>query len=324
MKLLAGSSHPVLAAGISKELSISLCDCKLGRFSNGEIQIEINENIRNEDVFLIQTGAGTDELTVNDIIMETVIMIDACKRSMAKSITLVMPLFPYSRQDKKNDSRSPISAKVIATMFEQAGMTRMVTMDLHAPQIQGFFNVPVDNIYSLPLVVDLFSTFPQNKYVIISPDAGGMKRAVKFGNALNLPVYGMYKERNYSALGKINQMQLMGDSDNVKGRVALILDDMTDTCGTLVRCADTLKAMGALECKAIVTHGVLSPLGLERLSNNTSLDTLYSSNTLPKPSNDKLLYFSIDVLMSKVIKCLLTGGSISSLFQSCHPKISDH
>lgn len=320
MKLIAGSSHLDLAMGISHELDIPLCECKLGRFSNGEIQIEIHENIRNEEIFIIQTGLGTKELSVNDIIMETIIMMDACKRSMAKSITLIMPLFPYSRQDKKNDSRSPISAKVIATMFEQAGMTRMVTMDLHSPQIQGFFNVPVDNIYSLPLVMDLYRTFDEYNYVIISPDAGGMKRAVKFGNTLRLPVYGMYKERNYNSLGEIDRMQLMGTSENVHGKVALILDDMTDTCGTLINCADTLKTMGVLRCEAIVTHGVLSELGMKRLDNTKSLARLHMSNSLPELDHPKLKYFSIDVLMSNVIRCLITGSSISSLFQNLEHK----
>ena len=315
MKLIAGSSHVSLAQDISYFLDKPLCKCKLDRFHNGEISVEIHENIRNEDVFIIQTGGATKTLTINDIIMETVILIDAFKRSMAKSITLIMPLFPYSRQDKKNDSRSPISAKVIATMFEQAGMTRMVTLDLHAPQIQGFFNVPVDNIYSLPLVKNVFQLFyPDRDYIIVSPDAGGLRRAIKFGSALNLPVYGMYKERNYRQKGTINQMQLMGTPDDVKGKIAIIVDDMTDTCGTLINCAKTLTELGAVGCIPIITHGVLSSLGLKRLTECDEINHMYVSNSLPIIEHDKLQYFTIHELLSRVIECLLTGGSISSLF----------
>ncbi len=315
MKLIAGSSHPELANNISKYLNIPLTRCTLDKFHNGEIRVEIHENIRHHDIYIIQTGAATKNLTVNDIIMETMIMMDACKRSMAKTITLVMPLFPYSRQDKKNDSRSPISAKVIATMLETAGMDRMITFDLHAPQIQGFFNVPVDNLYSLPLVKALFNTFGKDNYIIVSPDAGGMSRAIKVGKTLNLPVYGMYKERNYQIMGKINEMQLMGNKEDVKGKIALIPDDLVDTCGTLIACAEALIDFGVRDCRAIITHGVFSHIGLERLNKTNVISKIYVSDSITPIQNQKLSYFNIDQLLGNVIKCLEEGESISELFK---------
>ncbi len=315
MKLLAGSSHRKLAENISKYLKIPLINCTLDKFHNGEIKIEIHENIRNQNIYIIQTGGSTNNLSVNDIIMETMIIIDACKRSMANSITLIMPLFPYSRQDKKDDSRCPISAKVVATMFETAGMDRMVTIDLHSPQIQGFFNVPVDNIYSLPLVKNLFKDFTnKGDYIIVSPDAGGMKRAITFGKALNLPVYAMYKERNYKVKGVISKMQLMGNKEDIKGKIALILDDISDTCNTLILCAEKLKEYGIRDSKAIITHGVLSQIGLDRLAKSDFLSHVYVSETLPTINNSKLSYFNIDILLGQVIECLQSGSSISSLF----------
>lgn len=315
MKILSGSSHPTLSNEISKYLNIPLTNCTLDKFHNGEIRVEIHENIRHHDVYIVQSGAGTITHTVNDIVMETMIMIDACKRSMAKTITLIMPLFPYSRQDKKNDSRSPISAKVIATMFETAGMNRMVTMDLHAPQIQGFFNVPVDNIYSLPLVKNLFSSFGSGDYIIVSPDAGGMARAIKFGKALDIPVYGMYKERNYSVKGLINRMLLIGNKDDVDGKIAIIVDDMSDTAGTLLNCAKTLKEYGVVDCNAIITHGVFSQIGLDRLDNTDVISKIYVSDSVAAINNVKLSYFPIYELLANVIKCLEDGGSISELFK---------
>lgn len=314
MKLLAGSSHLKLAKEIAKYLNIELINCVLDKFNNNEIHVEIKENIRNEEVFIIQTGSNIDGYSINDILMETMILIDACKRSDTKSITLIMPFYPYARQDKKNESRSPISAKVVANMLENSGINRLVVMDLHAQQIQGFFNIPVDNLYSLPLVLDLFKNKNNQNMVIVSPDAGGMKRALKFGKYLNLPVVFMHKDRNYQIKGKIDKMILVGDSALLKNKIALICDDMTDTLGTILKCAEECHHYGVKDCQALITHGVFSQLGLARLNESKYLSKIYSSNTLPEIIHERIEYFSISELISKVIHCLISGNSISALF----------
>ncbi len=317
MKLLAGSSHPKLAKEIAHFLNVPLTKCILDKFNNNEIRVEIKENIRNEDVFIIQTGSNISNYSINDILMETMIIIDACKRSNSKSITLIMPFYPYSRQDKKNESRSPISAKVVANMLQQSGINRLVVMDLHAQQIQGFFDIPVDNLYSLPLVMKLFENNSKNNMVIISPDAGGMKRALKFGKYLNLPVLFMHKDRNYEIKGQIDKMILVGDSTLLKNKTALIMDDMTDTCGTILKCAEEccLK-YGVTDCHAVITHGVFSNLGLERISKSQYISKIYASNSLPEIKHERIEYFSISKMLAHVIDCLLSGNSISDLFPS--------
>ena len=312
MKLLAGSSHPRLANEISNFLNIKLTPCVLDKFNNNEIRVEIKENIRNEHVFIIQTGANVKDYSINDILIETMIMIDACKRSNSKSITLIMPFYPYARQDKKNESRSPISAKVVANMLEGSGIDRLVVMDLHAQQIQGFFNIPVDNLYSLPLVMKIFQD--TNDFVIISPDAGGIKRALKFGQYMNIPVLFMHKDRNYQVTGQIDRMILVGDSTLLKDKTVLILDDMTDTAGTLLKCAEECSKYNIKDCQAVITHGVFSDLGLKRISETSYISKIYSSNTLPEISHKRIEYFSISKMIANVINCLVTGNSISDLF----------
>ena len=314
MKLLAGSSHPKLANEISAFLGLQLTDCILDKFNNNEIRVEIKENIRNEDIFIIQTGANVVGYSINDILMETMIMIDACKRSNAKTITLIMPFYPYARQDKKNESRSPISAKVVANMLEHSGINRLVVMDLHAQQIQGFFDIPVDNLYSLPLVMDIFNGRTGDNTVIVSPDAGGMKRALKFGQYLNLPVLFMHKDRNYQIKGKIDRMILVGDPELLVNKTVLILDDMTDTCGTLLKCAEECSKYGIKDCQAVITHGVFSELGLKRISESNYISKIYASNSLPEIKHDSISYFSISEMISQVIQCLVSGSSISDLF----------
>lgn len=312
MKIISGSSHVLLAEKIASLLNIKLTKCKLDKFSNNEIRVEIQENIRNEDIFIIQTGSNIKNYSINDILMETMIMIDACKRSNAKTITLIMPFYPYARQDKKNESRSPISAKVVANMLEYSGIDRLVVMDLHAQQIQGFFNIPVDNLYSLPLVMNLF--VDKTNMVIVSPDAGGMKRALKFGEYLKLPVLFMHKDRNYNEIGKIDKMILVGNPELLRNKTVLILDDMADTCGTLIKCAEECNKYDIKDCQAVITHGVFSELGIKRINDSNFISKIYSSNTLPEIENNKINYFDISHLLSKVIHCLLSGSSISDLF----------
>jgi len=328
MKLITGSSNAELGQKIANYLNIPICDCLLEKFSNTEIRVEISENIRNEDIFIVQTGGYSDSYSINDYIMECLIIIDACKRSMAKSITLICPCFPYARQDKKDESRAPISAKLFANILETAGINRLVVMDLHASQIQGFFDIPVDNIYSFPVIDTYFKeTYfkdmtleeVQKKYVLVSPDAGAIKRTLKFAKIMKLKAVFMHKERNYEVANTVDNMFIVGDPDDIKGKTAIILDDMCDTGGTLIKCATLLKENGAKEVVCGVTHGILSGPAIKRLNDSDVITKMIVTNSLNQTVNsvnlDKLEVIDISGLLSKVISCILSGGSISNLFK---------
>ena len=323
MKILSGSSNMPLAKKISDHLNIPLCDCLLEKFSNTEIRVEIKENIRNEDVFIIQTGGYNDDYSINDFIMECLIMIDACKRSMAKSITLIMPCYAYARQDKKDESRAPISAKLFANLLETAGINRLVVMDLHASQIQGFFDIPVDNIYSFPIMNEYFKTnyFKdltqeqiQEQYVLVSPDAGAIKRTLKFAKLMKLNAVFMHKERNYEVSNTVDNMFIVGNPEALKNKIAIILDDMCDTGGTLVKCASLLKENGASNVICCVTHGILSGSAISRIQDSPAIDTMIVTNSMEQADFEKLKIIDVSSLLFKVITCILSGGSISNLF----------
>ena len=328
MKIISGSSNIDLGEKIANHLNVPVCECLLEKFSNTEIRVEIKENIRNEDVFIIQSGGFSEEYSINDYIMECLIIIDACKRSMAKSITLICPCFPYARQDKKDESRAPISAKLLANILEKAGINRLVVMDLHASQIQGFFDIPVDNIYSFPLIdsyfketyfKDLTLEQIQQKYVLVSPDAGAIKRTLKFAKMMKLKAVFMHKERNYQISNTVDNMFIVGDPKDIEGKTAIILDDMCDTGGTLIKCANLLKESGAESVICGVTHGILSGPAIERLQKSDSITKMIVTNSLCQNKNkmsvDKLEVVDISGLLFKVISCILSGGSISNLFK---------
>lgn len=328
MKIISGSSNIDLGEKIANHLNVPICECLLDKFSNTEIRVEIKENIRNEDVFIIQSGGFSEEYSINDYIMECLIIIDACKRSMAKSITLICPCFPYARQDKKDESRAPISAKLLANILEKAGINRLVVMDLHASQIQGFFDIPVDNIYSFPLIdsyfketyfKDLTLEQIQKKYVLVSPDAGAIKRTLKFAKMMKLKAVFMHKERNYQISNTVDNMFIVGDPKDIEGKTAIILDDMCDTGGTLIKCANLLKESGAESVICGVTHGILSGPAIERLQKSDSITKMIVTNSLCQNKNkmsvDKLEVVDISGLLFKVISCILSGGSISNLFK---------
>lgn len=328
MKIISGSSNIDLGEKIANHLNVPVCECLLEKFSNTEIRVEIKENIRNEDVFIIQSGGFSEEYSINDYIMECLIIIDACKRSMAKSITLICPCFPYARQDKKDESRAPISAKLLANILEKAGINRLVVMDLHASQIQGFFDIPVDNIYSFPLIdsyfketyfKDLTLEQIQQKYVLVSPDAGAIKRTLKFAKMMKLKAVFMHKERNYQISNTVDNMFIVGDPKDIEGKTAIILDDMCDTGGTLIKCANLLKESGAASVICGVTHGILSGPAIEKLQKTDSITKMIVTNSLCQNKNkmsvDKLEVVDISGLLFKVISCILSGGSISNLFK---------
>lgn len=328
--ILCGNSHPELGDKIAEKLSIPICDRICDKFSNTEIRLKINANIRNKDVFIVQTGTFLSDKShsINDYLMETLIMIDACRRSMVKSINLIMPCYPYARQDKKEESREPITSKLVANMLCTAGIDRVVVMDLHSAQIQGFFDVPVDNIYSLNLVVEyldenLFNGYTneerKERYIVVSPDAGATKRTLKFAKVMELNTVIMHKQRNYSEKNCVEKVLLIGDEEDVKGKTAIILDDMSDTFGTVKATINILvEQYGAKDVICVVTHGILSGPAIDRINDCEYLSRVIVSNSIPQNINcdkcDKIEVFDISGLLSEVLKRLVSGGSISELF----------
>ncbi|KAI9839478.1 MAG: hypothetical protein M1819_002103 [Sarea resinae] len=310
IKLLTGNSHPQLAKLVADRLGIELTKIMVLQYSNQETSVTIGESVRDEDVFILQSTAPGD---INDGLMELLIMINACKTASARRITAVIPNFPYARQDKKDKSRAPITAKLMANMLQTAGCTHVITMDLHASQIQGFFNVPVDNLYAEPSTLRwIRENLDVAQCVIVSPDAGGAKRATSIADRLDLGFALIHKER--ARPNEVSRMVLVGD---VKDRIAIIVDDMADTCGTLVKAADTVMNHGAKECVAIVTHGILSGNAIETL-NGSRLSRLVVTNTVPHEGKKELCsrIETIDISPTLAEACRRThnGESVSFLF----------
>ena len=306
--IFSGNSNPVLTQKICNYLNVSLGKAKVKTFSDGEIQIEIDENVRSKDVFIIQSTCPP----VNDNLVELLLMIDAFKRSSARRITAVIPYYGYARQDKKVAPRVPISAKLVADLLTVAGSSRVITMDLHAGQLQGFFNIPVDNLYAASVILDYIKTNFQNNLVIISPDAGGVERARAFAKRLHADLAIIDKRRD--APNKAKAMAVIGD---VKGKIAIILDDMIDTAGTLIEAASAIAGKGAKEIHACCAHPVLSGESVERLA-SSSLKTLVVSDTIPLNSKaaacDKIRVLSVADLIGEAIIRSHNGDSVTSLF----------
>ncbi len=308
LSIFAGNSNPILADRISEYLAKPLGRLKVNRFSDGETQVEIHENVRKQEIFVIQSTCNP----VNDNLVELLLLIDAFKRSSASRITAVIPYFGYSRQDKKVSPRVPISAKLIADLLESTGVHRVITMDLHAGQIQGFFNCPVDNLYAAPIIIDDIKTrYPEN-LVVVSPDAGGVERARAFAKRLNAGLAIVDKRR--SAPNKAKAMAIIGD---VKGKIAIVLDDMVDTAGTLTEAASVVVEKGAKAVHAYCTHPVLSGPAIDRI-NESSLSTLVATDTIPLSEEakncDKIETLSIAKLVGEAIMRSYRGDSVNSLF----------
>jgi ribose-phosphate pyrophosphokinase len=309
MSLFAGNSNPDLAKKISVYLDEPLGSATVKTFSDGEIQIEIKENVRGKDIFLLQSTCTP----VNDNLIELLLMLDAFKRASASKITAVIPYYGYARQDKKVAPRVPISAKLVADLLTVSGATRVITMDLHAGQIQGFFNIPVDNLYAAPVIIEYIKEkFDHNNIVIVSPDAGGAERARAFAKRLRAGLAVIDKRRN--APNKAKAMAVIGD---VKGKITIILDDMVDTAGTLTEAAAALDANGAREVHACCSHPVLSGPAVQRI-NDSVLKSLLVTDTIPLNNNaagsDKIKILTIaDLVGEAIIRCH-KGDSVTSLF----------
>ena len=314
--ILSGSSHKKLAQSIATILRIPLVENTSIQFSNTEIKVDIHYNLRNKHIFIIQTGTFDEKYSINDYLMETLIMIDACKRSMAATINLIMPHYPYARQDKKENSREPITARLVADLLQTAGLSRLIVMDLHSPQIQGFFNIPVDNLYSRPLVIE----YLKNKYdldesyMLVSPDSGATKRTLSFARALKLNTVIMHKQRNYNKINEVDKMMLIGCGNDIDSKNLIILDDMCDTAGTLVKCVEHISSYNPKSIVCIVTHGILSGQAISLIENCDALNTMVITNSIPQNSHSKIDIIKIDKLLAEVIKINLNGGSVSRLF----------
>ena len=308
MAIFTGNSNPGLAQKICEYLSLPLGGAKVKTFSDGEIQIEINENVRLKDVFVVQSTCSP----VNDNLVELLLMIDAFNRSSAKKITAVIPYFGYARQDKKVAPRVPISAKLVADMITTAGADRIITMDLHAGQIQGFFNIPVDNLFAAPVLIDYIRNNFRDDMVIVSPDAGGVERARAFAKRLNSDLAIIDKRRD--APNQAKAMAVIGD---VTDKVAVILDDMADTAGTLTEAADAVKNAGAREIHACCAHPVLSGPAIERIS-GSELKSVVVTDTIPLSEKaaacDKIKVLTISQLVGEAIIRSYRGDSVTSLF----------
>ncbi len=308
MKVFAGSSNPALAQEIARYLDIELGKCVLERFSDGEIHFYIDENVRGEDIFIVQTGGEE----ANFHLMELFLMIDAFKRASAERITAVIPYYSYARQDWKDRPRVPISARLVADLLEAAGAGRVLAMDLHSPQIQGFFSVPMDNLVAFPVLVKYIHSLGLKDLVIISPDAGGVGRARWFAKRLESDLAIIDKRRPTPNVAKV--FNVIGE---VKERDVIIVDDMVDTAGTIVQSAEALREKGALRVFAACTHPVLSGKAVERI-NNSNLEKLIVTNTIPlrnrSDAMDKFVVLSVAELFGEAILRINRGLSVSSLF----------
>ncbi len=306
--IFSGNATPNLTQDICSHLNMTPGGAKVKRFSDGEIQIEIDENVRAMDVFVVQSTSAP----VNDNLVELLLMIDALKRASARRITAVIPYYGYSRQDKKVAPRVPISAKLVADLLTVSGANRVITMDLHAGQIQGFFNIPVDNLFSAPVVLDYIKENFGDDVVIISPDAGGVERARAFAKRLN--AYLAIVDKRRSAPNEAQAMAVIGD---VKDKTAIILDDMVDTAGTLVESVDALMGKGARAVHACITHPVLSGPAIDRIQ-GSNLKTLVVTDTIPLKEHarncGKIRVLSIAGLFGEAIIRSHKGDSVTSLF----------
>jgi len=312
IKVFSGSSNPDLSRRIVAKLGISSGKVVTKKFSNRETCVEIQESVRGEDVFIVQSGSGE----VNDNLMEMLIMINACKIASASRVTAVIPCFPYARQDKKDKSRAPISAKLVANMLGVAGADHIITMDLHASQIQGFFDIPVDNLYAEPAVLkwirENISDWPNS--VIVSPDAGGAKRVTSIADRLNVEFALIHKERQRA--NEVASMVLVG---SVQGKVAILVDDMADTSGTICLAADKLMEAGATKIYAIITHGVFSGGAIGRI-NNSCFEAVVVTNTIPQAVHmeqcPKIQLIDASLMFAEAVRRTHNGESVSYLFSN--------
>ena len=307
LKIFTGNANPALAKEICDYLGLPLGEAFVGRFNNGEVQIMIDESVRGKDVFIIQPTS----YPVNDNLMELMVMADALKRASARHITAVVPYYGYARQDRKTRGREPITAKLVANLMQTSGITRLVTIDLHAGQIQGFFDVPVDHLYGACILAKYINEKNLEDVIVVSPDLGGVTRARDLADRIGAPIAIIEKKRPEPGVAKV--MNLIGD---VKGKNCIIVDDIVDTAGSLVEGAKALEAFGAKSVMAAVTHAVLTDPASERIA-NSNIKELIVTNTMPLPENcklDNVTQLSVAPLLGEAIMRIFHEVSVSNLF----------
>ena len=310
MVLLAGRSHPELAQAVSEELGVDLVPTRAYNFANGEIFVRFDESIRGCDAFVLQTHTAP----VNEWIMEHLLMVDALKRASAKRITVVAPFYGYARQDKKHAGREPISARLMADLFTAAGADRLMSVDLHTAQIQGFFDGPVDHLFALPiLAAHIGRTVDRNKITVVSPDAGRVRVAERWTDILDSPLAIIHKRRDPDVPNEAKVLEVVGD---VKGRICIVVDDMIDTGGTIVKASEALFENGAEDVIVTATHGILSSPAVERLQ-NSRIKEVVVTDTLPIAAEnrfDRLTVLPIAPLLARAIREVFDEGSVAGLF----------
>ena len=307
LKIFTGNANPELAKEICDYLGLPLGEAFVGRFNNGEVQIMIDESVRGKDVFIIQPTS----YPVNDNLMELMVMADALKRASARHITAVVPYYGYARQDRKTRGREPITAKLVANLMQTSGITRLVTIDLHAGQIQGFFDVPVDHLYGASILAKYINEKNLEDVIVVSPDLGGVTRARDLADRIGAPIAIIEKKRPEPGVAKV--MNLIGD---VKGKNCIIVDDIVDTAGSLVEGAKALEVFGAKSVMAAVTHAVLTDPASERIA-NSNIKELIVTNTMPLPENcklDNVTQLSVAPLLGEAIMRIFHEVSVSNLF----------
>jgi ribose-phosphate pyrophosphokinase len=308
LKVFTGNANPALAERICQHLGVPLAECDVGRFSDGEISLQIKENVRGADVFVVQSTCTP----VDRNLMELLLMLDALRRASAKRITAVLPYYGYSRQDRKDRPRVPISAKLVANLLSTAGASRVLTLELHAGQIQGFFDIPVDHLYSSPVMVEYFSELRLTDITVVSPDAGGVERARAFAKRLEAPLAIIDKRRERANVAEV--MHVIG---TVEGRNCLIVDDLVDTAGTLVKAASALLRHGAAKVYGCCTHPVLSGAALENIE-HSELAELVVSDSIPLSEKaracSRIRQLTVAPLLAGAIESIYEETSISRLF----------
>ncbi|MCA1691149.1 MAG: ribose-phosphate diphosphokinase [Acidimicrobiales bacterium] len=309
LQLFTGGSNVPLAQDIARHLDVDLGDTNLSHFADGEKHCRFGESIRGADVFIIQTHSSP----VNESIMEQLIMIDAAKRASAKRITAVCPYYGYSRQDRKAREREPITAKLVADMLSTAGVDRVVSVDLHSGQIQGFFDVPVDHLTAMPILADYVQQNVGEDVVIVSPDAGRVKLAERFSSHLGASLAIIHKRREMTSANRVEALDVVGDVD---GRVCVLIDDMIDTAGTVCAAAEQLRAHGAVEVHAMATHGIFSDPAIDRIKNSL-ISRVVVTDTLPLADDrriDKIEVLSVAGIIADALDAVFQDSSVSEIF----------
>jgi len=311
LMLFTGRAHPELADAVAEQLGVEIVPTSAYDFANGEIFVRFEESVRGCDAFVLQSHTEP----VNKWIMEQLLMVDALKRASAKRITVILPFYAYARQDKKHRGREPISARLMADLFKTAGADRLMSVDLHTSQIQGFFDGPVDHLFALPLLAaHVQQRYDRSNITVVSPDAGRVRVAERWTDILDAPLAIIHKRRDPDIPNEAKVLEVVGDVD---GRVCVIVDDMIDTAGTITKAADALFENGAIEVVATSTHGVLSGPAVDRLKNSRITEVVIT-NTLPIPEDrrfDKLTVLSIAPLLARAIHEVFDEGSVTSLFE---------